>query len=568
MNKKSTVALTMIVKDELEAISKLIDSAYLFFDQLIFAVSDELTSKDLEYFVKEKMYKNVEVYYRPWNNRFDEARNYVLDKVKTDYWFWLDADDQFDFRAIPKIVEIADESGFDEILLPYNYAQDERGNCIAFHWRERLMRTSHPFEWKGWIHETPVTNLPFKGHKVRVEVLHKNGEEHVQESLDRNHKILLEATAASDDPRYQLYLGTSHHARGEWGEAVEVLDKFIKVSGSTEDIYRALNCMSECAFHMKRPSAAMQYAMQAAAQIPEYPQAYWLMAQWESEQGNWAESLEWVKVSETKELPTGMTVFDPSSRDRARLIAAQDEFMRENYNEALKWLRRTDPKNPVRADLEEDFISEADAETFVTLLPKFRRYFANDEALYSSLCYDLKYDTRLRGLREQVETPKVWADNSIVILVGQGYEEWGPHTLDKGMGGSEEAVVYLSRELAQLGWEVTVYGAVDTPVYDIITNNTEPVTEKCRITYLPWKELNRQDTFNVFVAWRAPDFTEHVNAKVKVADIHDVLNKTSIKDYADVTYFVKSNWHRNLYPELPDDKFRIIGNGISKEQFE
>jgi tetratricopeptide (TPR) repeat protein len=568
MEKKSTVALTMIVKDELEAISKMIDLAYPFFDQLVFAVSDETTSRDLEYFVKEKMYKNVEVYYRPWNNRFDEARNYVLDKVKTDYWFWLDADDEFDFRAIPKIVELAEANGFDEILLPYNYAQDERGNCIAFHWRERLMRTAHPFEWKGWIHETPVTNLPFKGHKVRAEVIHKNGEEHVQESLDRNHKILLEATAASDDPRYQLYLGTSHHARGEWGEAVEVLDKFIKVSGSTEDIYRALNCMSECAFHMKRPSAAMQYAMQAAAQIPEYPQAYWLMAQWESEQGNWAESIEWVEVSEIKQLPTGMTVFDPTSRDRARLIAAQDEFMMENYNEALKWLRRTDPKNPVRLEIEADFINEADAETFVTLLPKFRRYFANDEALYNSLCYDLKYDTRLRGLREQVEEPKVWADNSIVILVGQGYEEWGPHTLDQGMGGSEEAVVYLSRELAQLGWEVTVYGAVDTPVYDVITENTEPVTEKCRVTYLPWKELNRQDTFNIFVAWRAPDFTEHVKAKVKVADIHDVLNKTSIKDYADVTYFVKSNWHRNLYPELPDEKFRVIGNGISKEQFE
>lgn len=572
MSKKSTVALQMIVKDEFDAVLNIITKAYDYFTELNFTVSDKVTADKLKKtFAKQE---KVTVEHRPWNNRFDEARNDNLALCHSTYWFWIDADDVFDFRAIPKLVEIADEGGYDELLLPYNYAQDDQGNCVAFHWRERLMRTSHPWTWKGWIHETPITQQPFKAHRVNVEVLHQNGEEHVAESLDRNHKILLEATAASDDPRYQLYLGTSHHARGEYGEAVEVLDKFIKVSGSTEDIYRALTCMSECAYHMKKPSAAMQYAMQAAAQIPQYPQAYWLLAQWESEQGNWSESLEWVKVSETKTLPKGMTVFDPTSRDRARLIAAQDEFMSENYNDALKWLRRVDEKNRVRQELEEDFLSEADAETFVSLLPKFRRYFTNDEALYNSLCYDIKYDTRLRGLREQVEEPKEWADNSIVILVGEGYEEWGPHTLDKGMGGSEEAVVYLSRELAQLGWHVTVYGAVEEEIIDDGFDFTilPPKTHKYEgkrlyPVYKPWKELNKQDLFNVFVAWRAPEFTEHVQAKVKVADIHDILNKSSVKDYADVTYFVKSNFHRNLYPELPDEKVRVIGNGIKKEQF-
>jgi hypothetical protein len=139
--------------------------------------------------------------------------------------------------------------------------------------------------------------------------------------------------------------------------------------------------------------------------------------------------------------------------------------------------------------------------------------------------------------------------------------------MDKGMGGSEEAVVYLSQELANLGWEVTVYGAVEAPVYDVITNDTDPVTEKARVTFLPWREINKSDNFNVFVAWRAPEFAEHINAKVKVADIHDILNKSSMRPYPDVTYFVKSQFHRDLYPELPDDKFRIIGNGIKKEQF-
>jgi tetratricopeptide (TPR) repeat protein len=552
----STIALSMIIKDEVEAVGWIIQEASDVFNQMIFVVSDKNAYRTLVDAYSE--IPPVEFYHRPWNNRFDEARNFAQSKVKTDFWFWMDADDTFDFRAIPKLLEIAED--YDQILLPYNYAQDEQGNSIARHWRERIMRTSHPFVWKGWIHETPISDIPFKAHRVNVEVLHQPEDNHVQESLARNHAILLEAVAKTDDPRYQLYLGTSHHARGEYGEAVEILDKFTKVSGSAEDIYRALSCMSECAFLMKRPNAAINYALQAAALIPEYPHAYYLLAQWEAEQENWVEGLEWVKVSETKPDPNTLGVYDPTARDRARLIASQCEFMQRNYNNALRWLRKVNPTNPTRQELEDTYVNEADAEFFIRLLPKLRRYFNSDAELYNALCYDLRYDVRLRGLREIVEEPKVWSDKSIVILCGESFEEWGPHTLDKGMGGSEEAVIYLSRALAKQGWEVTIYGAVDDKVIDGQEGTNVPV-------YLPWQEFSRQDKFNVFVAWRAPEFTEHVDAKVKIADIHDVLGKDRMKPYGDVTYFVKSNYHRNLYPELSDDKFMVVGNGIEKQQF-
>lgn len=562
MNKeKPTIALCVIVKDEVEAITELLynDTAINAFDQINLVVSDKPSVNKL---VKVfKGFDTVHVKWREWNNRFDDAKNAVQAMVTTKYWFWLDSDDKFDFRAIPKLVEIMEAGEYDQILLPYNYAQDEYGECVALHWRERLFRTSHPFKWKGWVHETPVTDLPYKAHRVNIPVVHNNSDEHTLESLERNHKILLEATAQSDDPRYQLYLGSSYYSLKKYGEAVEVLDKFVQVSGNIEDIYRAFCCMSECANKMKEPNAAMHYAMQAAAQIPEYPQAYRLVAQWEMEQGNWRESLEWCKVAESKPQPNGLGVFDPSAVTQNRLIAVHCHMMLGEFNNALRWLRQISEKHPARQDMEDSLINEADAETFVTLLPKLRKYFESDEALYKSLVYDLKYDVRLRGLRDLVEKPKVWSDNSLVILVGESYEEWGPHTLSKGMGGSEEAVIYLSRELTKLGWDVTVFGAVEEKIEDKL------LTHDALVTYLPWREINKNDTFNVFVAWRAPDFTEHIKAKVKIADIHDVLENYRMKNYDDVTYFVKSKWHRSLYPELPDHKFRIIGNGICKSQF-
>jgi len=555
---KSTVALQMIVKDEVERVTKILLKAIQYFDEINLTVSDKAAYTKLK--TQFEKQPGVTIVHRAWNNRFDEARNENLALGKTDYWFWIDCDDDFDFSTIPDLVALADANNFDQILLPYNYAQDEQGNCIAFHWRERLFRRSHPFTWKGWIHETPISHVPFKAHRVNIPVVHVAASDHVIESLERNHKILVEAAAKTDDPRYQMYLGASHHARGEHGEALQVLDKFVKVSGSIEDIYRALNIMSECAFHMKSFKAAVNYALQAAALIPEYPQAYWLLAQWEGEQENWREALEWVKVSESKPEPDSLGVYDPTSRDRARLIAAQCHAMLKEYNIALKWLRKVTETNPTRQELEETLLNEADAETFIKLLPKFRKYFENDYKLYDSLCYDLRYDVRLRALRESVTTPRVWEDNTITILCGEGYEEWGPHTTDKGMGGSEEAVVYLSRELTKLGYQVVIYGAVDEKIRDGEEGTICPI-------YLPWREFNRADKFNIFVAWRAPEFTEHVNAKLKIADIHDVLGKDRMKPYGDVTYFVKSNYHRNLYPELPDSQFKVIGNGIKKEQF-
>lgn len=570
---KPTISLQMIVKDEVEQLNTILLEAVPYFDEINLTVSDKKACEAL----KKQWDKQPEVHivHRPWNNRFDEARNENVAMSNCKYYFWIDSDDQFEFKYIPKLVQIAEAGQYDQILLPYDYARDPQGNTVAYHWRERLMRTSHPFTWKGWVHETPITNLPYKAHRVNIPVVHINGEEHTQESLQRNHAILLEATAVSDDPRYQLYLGTSFYSLGKYGEAVEVLDKFIKVSGNSEDIYRALCCMSECAVKMGSHNAGMQYAMQAAAQIPEYPQAYLLMAEWELDQGNNEEALEWAKVSLSKPEPKGLGVFDPSARDQTYLVGTYANLKLRNWNQALKWLRNLKPDHPARLDMEEEILAEADAETFITLLPKFRKYFNSEKDLYTSLVYDLRYDVRLRGLRDIVEEPKTWDDNSIVILVGEGYEEWGPHTLDKGMGGSEEAVVYLTRELAKLGWNVTVYGAVERPItYNLNTKGEWTVLHGdlvmkggSYVKYLPWREINKSDNFNVFVAWRAPEFTEHIKAKVKVADIHDILNKSSMKDYADVTYFVKSNFHRELYPDLADNKFRVIGNGIQKDQF-
>lgn len=556
----------MIVKDETaQVLSLLRQDATIFFDDIYLTVSDIEAYHIIENEVHAVMWKNVHVDCREWNDNFADARNHNFAKGDSKYQFWLDADDTFNFKAIPHLVKRMEEDELDAIFLPYNYAQDDRGNCIVRHWRERLLRRSSEFVWKGAVHETAISEKSLSTDKVDIEVVHHTDTDHNTSSAQRNHAILEKAYAETDDLRYVYYLGMSYFTFKDYEKAITILGEYIAGGGNNvEDLYRSMTLISEAAYHLKQYDLALEYATKAATLKPEYPMAYWLLAQYEADQENWKEALEWVKVSMTKPDPQSLTIWDPTARERAILIAAQADFMLNNHNQALAWLRKI-PQNESAQDLMEHFKTEADLETFYKLIPRIRQFFKDDKALFGALDNEVKYDTRARDLRWAATVPTSWSEKSIVIFCGQGYEEWGPHTLDKGMGGSEEAVVYLSRELAKLGWNVTVYaeyeGVVEPDVPEGAVGWHKPVVWK------HWKEIDVRDYFNVFVSWRAPQFLEKVNARVKLADIHDVLPEDIMKDYPDVTYLVKTAYHRSLAPKVPDDKFRIIGNGISKEQF-
>jgi hypothetical protein len=52
-----------------------------------------------------------------------------------------------------------------------------------------------------------------------------------------------------------------------------------------------------------------------------------------------------------------------------------------------------------------------------------------------------------------------WKNNSIVIYSNFPFhvEDWSPQSIDKGTGGSEEAVIYLSQKSFKLGCQVTIF---------------------------------------------------------------------------------------------------------------
>ena len=74
---------------------------------------------------------------------------------------------------------------------------------------------------------------------------------------------------------------------------------------------------------------------------------------------------------------------------------------------------------------------------------------------------------------------------------------WGPSSLSSGgVGGSEEAVIFISRDLARRGWRVIVYA---NPADDDVGN------DGFGVEWRRWYEIDMDMAPDAFVAWRNPE---------------------------------------------------------------
>ena len=78
-------------------------------------------------------------------------------------------------------------------------------------------------------------------------------------------------------------------------------------------------------------------------------------------------------------------------------------------------------------------------------------------------------------------------------LPGTADQSWGPSSVVRGLGGSEEAAVYLSRELTRRGYCVRVYGNPPTEEFGVDEHGVE---------WLPFWALRISDSVDTVVLWR------------------------------------------------------------------
>lgn len=568
------IGLGMIVKDETEKLENILKNYGQFFDQIEITVTNE-SKKDELYEIVQKYGGNCT--YFTWINDFAAARNFNKSLfTDCDYYFTLDCDDIVrNPSLIRSVAENAKQSGFSIVYGQYEYSEDAFGNVNALHWRERLIKIDDNLFWNKKIHENvlPKSTANYQiSMSEDLTIKHNKSAQEYESSSERNLEYLIQEylqDKEKTDPRTLAYLGRTFFNMGVFDKAIYFLEKHIEKSGWDEDRFYSWCVLAEVYRHKEEYQKAIACAFEALAERADYPDAYLKIHDIYQEQGKWDKAIEWGNMGLAKPMPKTFILVDPSSYTwRPALSLAFCYAQLGETEKAYKLFSYAKNLAPgaeyikAQADnYEKAYLHTKYMEHFFWLLNFIK---ANDKnpkekvrSLLDSVPGEVNKHEAIVQLKASITPPKTWAKNSIVILCGNVPEEWSPKSVETGIGGSEEAVIYQSRELTKLGYEVTVFNTCgeNAGVYD-------------GVTYRDIHEFNKNDEFNIFISWRMSVFHYGVKATKKIVWLHDVpQNVFKTKPESDCVdkILVLSEYHKSLLPEYAKEKAFVTTNGINLE---
>lgn len=574
------LAVHIICRDEFEQVLRII-SSYQMFDEYAIAVDDELTFKKLTSYFSDNKKVNVNRYL--WDEeekeigfpKFDKKRNFLADKTRSEYYFRLDTDDYIEnSENVRLLFDKAVTHQIDVVNIQYVYSRDMDGNTTSIHWRETLIRKDSNHFWNKNIHENIFITDQSKCRVVRddtIRLIHAIDEEHLHRSSERNIKFLLkeyEKDGENTDPRTLAYLGRMLMGIGHWRQAIFFLQKLIAKSGWTDDIYFAWIDLANCFQQLGDYKNAIASCNEALEIRTDWNLAYHAKAEIYLAKNDFEKCIDWSAVGLKKQHPDTQSVFDPTrgtyralmNMALALLQHGDVETAKQYYDKALKLSPSNDFILSNKKMFDDAYENEIYLKKFIDI---FNYTLHKDRSkavkLVESIPEPMMKDMRIHTIRNKVISPKEWGDNEIVIYCGQAWEEWGPPSVHRGIGGSEEAVINISQEFTKLGYKVTVFNTCG-----------DLAGEYNGVVYKPYYELNPRDKFNILIGWRNDIFSGFpVDAKKKFIWLHDVPMQGQFKPpYGFDKIIVLSQFHKTLLPrDISEDKIFVSTNGIDTKQF-
>lgn len=500
-----------------------------------------------------------------WVDDFSKARNFNFSQVppEYDYIMWGDADDEF--NNMEKLRNIIETNKADAFVMDYLYDHDKYGMPTVVHPKTMIVTNDKTFMWSGAIHEDLQANREISLMRLEgIQRIHKTNNERVKESAVRNKEI--SEKNMTGDPRDYWNLANAYTGTGEYAKAIDTFKKFISTSQSDTEKYMAYLRVANMYLSLGDLIEAEEYARKAISVRFDYPDGYHTLAQIQKETGNKYEAIKTSLEGLRKTPPTDTAmVYNPRDYDYNPLMTLShlywDTAQFEKARTCLEACQEIQPKNKSL----EQMIREADREHQLQkrVIAKVKEMQDMTDAEFTATFDTLTDDEKQYPLMLQAKNLRFikteTGGKDLVYYCGQT-TEWTPDILKKGIGGSEEAVINLTKEWANAGYNVTVYNNCGVEkVYD-------------GVRYKPWYTFNYRDKQDILVVWRSLKVLDYdIDASKVFVDIHDVIQEGEftekrLKKINKV--FLKSEAHRELYPKVPDDKIVVVPNGMDTSLFE
>jgi glycosyltransferase involved in cell wall biosynthesis len=151
----------------------------------------------------------------------------------------------------------------------------------------------------------------------------------------------------------------------------------------------------------------------------------------------------------------------------------------------------------------------------------------------------------------------------LVFYCGKSLEPWSPASRERGVGGSQEALIEVAERLSGLGVQVTVYNHCAAEQGD--WNG---------VRYVPYQQFPSSGTSDVLVLWRWPSLRKQLPASFRARRIwvwmQDYVNVEELRaslPQLDRCVFV-SGFQREQYSFVEAPKALVLRNGIIGSQFQ
>lgn len=569
METKIKLALAIIVKptdEEAELLKRVLNYTMPHVDSTFIT----LTGKNEKVEEVCKIY-GVNLSYYKWDYSFANARNYNFSQVSKDYDYilWMDCDDLF--RGIENLKPIIEKNqDCDGFTMNYLYWFDENRNPVVVHIKTQVVKNDGCVSWAGDLHEDFKQNRQLKVKFIQgVERLHLSDQKRFDDNKQRNLEIAEKIVKKiPNDPHSYWNLANAQKAVGK-GEAIETFDKFLEMSHSEDEKYIALLRMAEIYLSKGDYSRALDTVKYAIGTKPEYPDAYHLKGHIYFEMKDWFNARDSYLLGLKQKPPRyQIIVYNPRDYDYYPLKALAKTYFNLNlpslaYN-ALKLVLKVVPEDKETLNLVKVIKKESTKFNKVLKEVEVIKDIRDENQLrekLDSLPNEIKSHPTICQIRNLNFVKKYSSGRDIVFYCGMTSEEWNPEISKvKGIGGSEEAIINLAKGLSIKGWNVEVYNSCgfEEKVFD-------------GVKYKPFWMWNFRDKQDIVVIWRSPKPLDYnINADKIYIDLHDTVSEQEFTEERlskIEKIMVKSKAHRNLFPNIEDDKFMIIPNGVDLSLF-
>lgn len=563
------ISLAIIAKDEVSKLKNIVEKYGKFFGEIVIASDTDMEIEGASVYKYELSDEEKEF----GGIFFDKKRNWLAEKVNGDYYFRMDTDDNIvGLENLQEVYEKAKDLDIDIVSCYYDYGRDAWGNTQAAHYRETLIKKWDKIYWNKHIHENmiPVDGYAFKlVEDDHIKIIHDIESSSDEDRNARNLKYLVyeyRQDGEKTDPRTLAYLGRTLTAIDP-DKAKFFLQKHIEKSGWDEDKVLSYIYLAEIFANEKDFDRAISCCTEAMIIKPDLPDAYLKLHDVYCTMGAWDKAVIWGEKGLSIKSKVGLMIQDPAGRTwRPCLTMSIALFNLNRLEEAWAFLQKAKefvPDYEVVLENEKLFKQALEEKDFSESFKVVYDFLAKHNTSY---CKELVKFIPKSLIKQQYFAQIIlantyareWESDEVAIFCGRSFEDWCPLSISKGIGGSEEAVIQLAKELQAQGKRVTVY--CECGEYEGTYSGVE---------YKDTVRMNPKDTFNVLISWRGNIFDVYpVVAKKKIVWLHDFPQADMFKTCSFDHVVVLSEYHKSLLPKnIPEEKIFVSTNGLVPKDF-